>query len=108
MRVLRAEFGAKFDCHSAAKSGFGHQIRLPIGSSRYIQPVEVKVFCDVRQAIFERQNKFFRCRQGGSIASRLRPERTRFRILDSSHNFTSVLAAQFLTVHSQQCYGSDL
>ena len=45
----------------------GTKIRLPIGSSKYIQPIEVKVFCGVIQAIFGRQNKFFRCRQGGSI-----------------------------------------
>ena len=31
-----------------------------------------------------------------------------FRILDSWQNLTFLLAARSLTVHSQQCYGSDL
>jgi hypothetical protein len=108
MRVLQAESGAKFHCHSAAKSSFGRQNSAANCSSKYIQPIEVKVFCDVRQAIFERQNKFFRCRQGGSMQIGQCPTVTGSESSTVGQNFTFLLAARFLTVHSQQCYGSDL
>jgi hypothetical protein len=75
---IDASFASRFGAPNSAairlpNRVLGTKIPLPIGWSRHIQPIEVKVFCSVRQAIFERQNKFFRCLREIRKSARARP-----------------------------------
>ena len=76
---------AEFRCQSAAKSGFGRQIRLLIGPQKYTQLIDTTRFYRDEGAIFEREKKNF-------------PAVREIRELGRAFG----LAGEFLKVHSQR------
>ena len=92
----------------------GSKIRLPIGRLRSIQLIDRTSFYEAGWATFDRQNKFFRCRQRRfdagqayrlTVATGARSGQGG--LFGSRQNFAFVLAAGFPKVHSR-CFGAGV